>query len=350
VTVLERAESFGAVGAGLSLWANALRALDVLGVGAAVRSAGRASGGGSTRTAAGRRLSYVEADVARRLGLSVMGIHRADLHRILHDALPPDSLVTSAEVVGIEATGAVTYRGAGGTATLRADLLVGADGIRSTVRSHLWPGATAAVYSGATAWRGVTSWEGPLPAGISWGPGAEFGMVPVGGGRVYWYGCVNAAESDESLAVDPRFGDWHEPIPALIAATPPEAVLRHDLYHLDPPLPSYVHGRVALVGDAAHAMTPYLGQGACQAIEDAVVLGHLCSGPDLAAGLGDYDRQRRPRTQEVGRAALRVGRFGQQLSNPLAVALRNTALRLTPARVAARVSASITGWHPPALP
>ena len=123
-------------------------------------------------------------------------------------------------------------------------------------------------------------------------------MVPVGGGRVYWYGAVNAhasregtsqrGTSEEWASVRTRFGDWHDPIPALLAATPPEALLRHDLYHLGTPLPSYVEGRVALVGDAAHAMTPFLGQGACQALEDAVVLAQLPN--DLA----EYDRQRRP--------------------------------------------------------
>ncbi len=234
---------------------------------------------------------------------------------------------------------------------MTADLVVGADGINSVVRSRLWPGAPGPVYSGTTAWRAVTAWDGPLPAGVSLGPGAEFGMVRVGGGRVYWYGAVNAPAlpqkaaqqepGDEWASVRSRFGAWHDPIPALLAATPPEAVLRHDVYHLATPLPSYVEGRVVLVGDAAHAMTPFLGQGACQALEDAVVLGQL------AGDLAEYDRQRRPRTQQVARASLRTGRLGQQLTNPVAVAVRNTLLRLMPPSVVARATAAVTAWRAP---
>jgi 2-polyprenyl-6-methoxyphenol hydroxylase-like FAD-dependent oxidoreductase len=251
----------------------------------------------------------------------------------------------------------VHYVRQGKQQTVRADLVVGADGINSVLRSRLWPEVPAPVYQGSTAWRAVTSerWEGDLAMSISWGPGAEFGMVPLGDGRVYWYGAVNSPpgqrNADEMAAVKERFGSWHEPIPALMAATDPDSVLRNDIFYLRTSLASYVKGRVALLGDAAHAMTPNLGQGACQAIEDAVVLGVACAGAsDVESALAWYDSQRRPRSQSVAKAAKMVGRFGQQMHNPIAVALRDTVMRLTPPRAALRSMARYGDWTPPTWP
>jgi 2-polyprenyl-6-methoxyphenol hydroxylase-like FAD-dependent oxidoreductase len=353
VTVLERAPELREVGAGLTLMVNALRGLDALGVGDAVRAHGGAGGPGGIRTPTGRWLSRVDAAaMTRLLGTTALGIHRATLHRILCTALPASALRTGAEVVDVRPGPEVRYRRGGEEIAVRAGLVVGADGLNSVVRSTLWPEAPPPAYAGSTAWRAVVGWDAPLPVAISWGPGSEFGMVPLGDGQVYWFGAVNAPPGarcpDELAAVRARFGSWHEPIPALLAATPPQAVLRNDIYHLAAPLPTYVNGRVVLLGDAAHAMTPNLGQGACQAIEDAVVLGAAAGGPDVDAALADYDRQRRPRTQRIARAAWRMGRLGQQLTNPVGIALRNTAIRLTPPRVALRSMAGHADWHPPA--
>jgi len=177
--------------------------------------------------------------------------------------------------------------------------------------------------------------------------------VPLGDGRVYWYGAIIAEhrqrfpEPDEMGAVRAHFGGWHDPIPALMAATDPAAVIRTDIHYLAVPPPAYHAGAVALLGDAAHAMTPHLGQGANQAIEDAVVLAAVCDPDgDVVAALAEYDRRRRPRAQGVARAALRTGRFGQQLRNPVAIALRNTAMRITPRQVALRSMARHADWTP----
>jgi len=195
-TVLERAPEFGEVGAGLTLLANGMRALGSLGLAEAIRAAGTVDASGGTRTASGRWISHVDgSEMARRLGTTAMGIHRATLHRILRDALPAESLIRATEVVGVNpATGTVSWRRSGQTGSTTADLVVGADGINSAIREAVWPGAARPVYQGSTAWRAVTAdrWTGELVVAISWGPGAEFGMVPLGDGRVYWYGAVNA--------------------------------------------------------------------------------------------------------------------------------------------------------------
>ncbi|GGO27884.1 FAD-dependent oxidoreductase [Micromonospora parathelypteridis] len=358
VTVLERAAQPREVGAGLTLMANALRGLDALGLGPAVRRGGHAETPGGIRDRHGRWLSRVDgAEMTRQLGTTALGVHRATLHRTLREALPASSLRTGAEVEHVESgpdRAKVRYQGPAGPHTIDADLVVGADGLRSQVRAQLWPRHPAPVYAGSTAWRAAIAFPDPVPAAISWGRGAEFGMVPLGDGQVYWYGALNAPPGghapDELAALRERFGDWHSPIPALLAATPPGVVLRNDIHHLAVPLPSYVRGRVALLGDAAHAMTPNLGQGAGQAIEDAVVLGAVCAGgaEEVPAALAAYDEQRRPRSQAIARAAFNAGRYGQQLRNPLAVAVRDTALRLTPARAALRGMARYADWSPPA--
>ncbi|MDG4824033.1 FAD-dependent monooxygenase [Asanoa sp. WMMD1127] len=349
VTVLERAPRIAPVGAGLTLLANGMRGLDALGVGDAVRAQGQVEASGGLRTSDGRWLSRVDGDaMTRALGTSAIGIHRATLHRVLLEALPPDTVVTGSEVRQVSAGPRPSVDGR------TADLVVAADGIDSLIRRRLWPTVPSPAYAGTTAWRGVTTepWRGPLVVAVTWGEGAEFGMVPLGDGRVYWFGAVTspreAWNEDELAAVRARFGHWHDPIPALMAAT--DTVLRDDLRHLRTPVPSYVHGGVALLGDAAHAMTPNLGQGANQAIEDAVVLAARCDPDgDVRVGLAAYDAQRRPRSQEVARAAYQMGRFGQQLRNPLAVALRNAVIRMTPASAGLRSMARYANWTPPQL-
>ncbi len=135
---------------------------------------------------------------------------------------------------------------------------------------------------------------------------------------VYWFAVKNAPEEKrdparrrKKKALAGLFRGWHRPIEDLIAAAQEESILRNDIYDIEP-LPRFVRGRVALLGDAAHAMAPNLGQGACQAIEDSVVLAALVqSKGQIEAALAEYDRRRRARTRTIVLWARRLGRVAQ---------------------------------------
>jgi 2-polyprenyl-6-methoxyphenol hydroxylase-like FAD-dependent oxidoreductase len=364
VTVLEQAATFGEIGAGITLLSNGLRCLDAIGLGDAVRRSGLPMLALGMRTPAGRWLSRLDGDSASleaQIGTTSVVIHRAELHRILRDALPAEALLAGVETTSIRGgadagPAEVRFRHQDHDVLLDADLVVGADGVHSWVRAQRWPDAPAPVYSGSTTWRAITtpSSAAVTEMSLSWGQGTEFGVMPILDGRTYWYAAANANEGqrnpDELEELSRRFGSWHEPIPTVLASTPPEAVLRHDIYRL-PKLDSYAQGSVVLLGDAAHAMTPNLGQGGGQALEDAIVLAAAVSRirGDVPAALAHYDHQRRPRTQAMARAATRQLRFGQQLRAPIAVALRNSAVALTPDRMALLAIARYGKWFPPAL-
>ncbi|WP_263252660.1 FAD-dependent monooxygenase [Saccharopolyspora rosea] len=354
-TVVERAAVLADVGAGISLAANGIRALDALGAGQAVRAAARYQRSGGTRTPGGRWLARMDGvALERETGTPIVGIPRAALHRLLREALPREALLIGAEVTSVDIAGQA--RVSCGDVVLDADLVVAADGVGSRLRSQFFPAHPGPVYSGSTVLRAITDRSVDLSTEfeLTWGPGAEFGHIAFADGRAEWHAVLTAPAGvrypDPLSAMRQRFGGWHDPIPTLLDATRPEAVLHHDMSEIATPLPSFAVGKVALLGDAAHAMMPNLGQGACQALEDAVALAAaVAAEPAVESALARYDAERRPRSQAVARAARRAARMGQQLDNPLAIAVRNTALSLAPPRVTARAMLRHVDWTPPEL-
>lgn len=181
----------------------------------------------------------------------------------------------------------------------------------------------------------------------TWGRGSEFGIVPLADGRIYWFATANLPEcsrfADEYAEVVARFAHWHAPIGEVLRATLPDAVLRHDIYELPRPYPPHSRGRLALLGDAAHAMTPNAGQGGCQTFEDAVVLATCIGDGDVRRGLADYDRLRRPRTQRTAAASAAIGRLIQRRQMT-----RDAVVRLTPPTLALRTISRLLQWDPSA--
>ncbi len=339
VEVLERAPEFGEVGAGLSLWPNALRALDELGVGGQVRTRSLLEGQAGIKDARGRWLTRTDNEAIRSRYGDVAMIHRADFIEILREALPADVLRPGTEVERVEPDGTVVHS----SGLSRGDVVVGADGSGSTVRRSLW-GPVQPRYAGYAAWRWVTPPLDLPDSAECWGLGERFGYVPLQDGRVYCFAVADAAEGTPSEGVAGlrrRFGSWADPVPRLVDAADDAKLLHHEISDL-PPLSSYVRGQVALLGDAAHAMTPNLGQGACQALEDAVVLAEVVG---RGEPLAEYDRLRRPRTQMVLTRSRRIGAVAQSSSRPLA-AIRDLTLRCLPSASFTRSLAPVLDWTP----
>jgi 2-polyprenyl-6-methoxyphenol hydroxylase-like FAD-dependent oxidoreductase len=315
VSVRERWPEVVGVGTALGLWPEAQQALISLGLRATVDEQTIPYRDALIRTPAGRTLTALPlARIERTGGAPVRMIARPTLVEALRTALPPGLISTSSPVADPE--------------ELRADhdLVVGADGFRSVVRSAYFPGSDVR-YLGFVAMRGVTGHEQQGPYGEVWGRGIIAGVTPMEPGRTNWY-CALRLPAGTRLDLDElreRLAGWPEPIGAALAATDPDTLLRHDVYDLDHPLRSYVHGNVALIGDAAHVMAPTLGQGACQALIDAAALADcLADDRPVADALVTYDRARRRPTQRLARASRLFGRV--MLASGMG-GVRNAAIR-----------------------
>lgn len=357
VTVLERAPELGEVGAGFAMSPNAVAAFRGLGFDDDdVAALGCATWAGGTWDLHGRPILTISDDPVLRASVSLIGVHRVRLH----EALQRGAAAAGVEIVtGVRVTSLTQGDPAGDRARVagrEADLVVGADGVRSGVRAALYPGQEAR-YSGYSSWRAVIPGRFGDPALRQyWGPRAEFGLMPVSGTETYWYGYVampeRTAVTDELATARERFATWAGPVREIIDATPSDALLRHDVHHLPGGLPRYTAGRVVMVGDAAHGFLPTMGQGAATALEDGLCVGLLVGAPvtagaDLGAALADFDAQRRPRCRALGRAALASARFGSHLGGGWRQPVRNALMRRVPSSAILRGSRAAMGWTPP---
>lgn len=342
VQIFERSPRLHEIGAGLMIWPNGARALKALGVEARALDVKNVT----LSNWHGRRLVEMPVDSAYvRYGHGVSFVHRADLQTALAKSFGIEGLHLGCEVGGFvqdESRVEVTLND-GTVAT--GDLLVGADGLRSPVRRQLL-GDGDPVYLGSTIWRGLAPGEGiALPDGCGinwWGRGSEFLAFHLAGGTIYWAGVTKEPRGEkpgpEGHKKDllKRFGDWTQPVPALIAATEEASILRNDMYDR-PPAQRWSGGRVTLVGDAAHPMSPNQGQGACQALEDGVALGESVERTsNLTEAFQLYERRRVRRANREVKLSRQATR-GVQLENPLLCALRDGLMSLMPRPLIVRI-------------
>jgi salicylate hydroxylase len=329
VMVFEQAAALGEIGAGLVIFPNALRQLERMGLGEALATVGATMGDGSrVRRADGSVVgSMVMTDSSGWNG--IYGMHRADLLNALAAILPPGIIRTGHRCIGFEQDGfAARLKFANGE-TAEADILIAADGIHSVLQKYVVE-PKPPEYSGVRAYRGLipreklASW--PEAAQQIWmGDGKHFMVYPVRGGRLLNYvGFVpdENAKAESWSAVGDRdelassFKGWDEPVARVLDAV--ESCFWWGLYDRMP-LQSWTKGRLVLLGDAAHAMLPHLGQGANQAIEDGVALAVLLEGRESAEVpeiVSQYEKLRRARTDMIQAEARKNGlRYDSKYAN-----------------------------------
>ncbi len=364
VVVAERAEALSEIGAGIQIGPNAGRVLARLGLGPAMSAASVEPRAISVHSgASGKLLTSIPASAFRqRYGFPYQVIRRADLQSILADAASRSSAITLhlgatvQEPVALADGLSVHVARSNGSKTIDAAALIAADGVRSSLR-ELLPGAARAKPAGRTAWRALvpadtaSSFVDAACVGLWLGRAAHLVHYPIAQGTTVNIVAViedawdqpgwNAPGDPEELTR--RFESWCAPARALLAA--PEAWQKFALAGVDPTGP-WVADRIALLGDAAHAMMPFLAQGAAMAIEDAAVLAHsLSTVSDVPAALSAYEAARRSRVARVWEAARRTGdiyHFGAALA-----AARDAALSVAGPRLVLGTNDWIYRWLPP---
>jgi len=335
--VYEGAEAIRPVGAGLLLANNAMQVYDKLGLVDKLQQLGNPI----------RSMHITKPDLSllnqmdlssyeHKNGVSNLAIHRSDLQKTLFETLGGSVVKTGMRLVDIEQKEGYVLHFDNGEKKV-SGLLIGADGIHSVVRDKLFePGIIRT--TDQICWRGVCSFDLPEQykhVGLeAWGRGTRFGFARINQRQVYWYALANEhllPEGDSGVSfLKTCFSKYDGLIRAIIDATDRDKIIKSsisDLQHL----PVWHQDRVCLIGDAAHATTPNLGQGACQAIEDAYILsGYLVRETDPATAFAKFEKTRRPKTTRIVNRSRQLGGIAQ-LNNPLAIALRNTLMEITPA-------------------
>lgn len=348
-----------AIDTGLGVLPNGLRVLHALGVSEAFQTTATWPPTVELRRADGRALLRLDRErLSRRYGVAVAVVSRSALLRLLAARLPAGTVHLGVALTGLD-VGDIHRKAHVRTTAgdLSADLVVAADGPQSRVRALLFPDHPEPTYAGFTTWRFLTPVPvGAVPAGEAWGRGASFGILPLRDGRAYCYATATAPAgqhaADERAELLRRFGSWHDPIPELLSTAPAQAVFRADAWVADDPLPAYHSGRVALIGDAAHAAPPNLDLGTCLAMEDAVVLAHRASGSAayLPTALTSYTDDRLQRT---GQVVQRVAQFAEmaRAASPTLVRFRDAGIKAVGALAAhwvvQRYLDSLVEWQPP---
>jgi 2-polyprenyl-6-methoxyphenol hydroxylase-like FAD-dependent oxidoreductase len=337
IEIFEAAPQLQPVGAGLGLGANAIKALQKIGIVNGIIAAGRKLPAFSFYNHKGTLLNSTNtAALSQKYGLDNFTIHRAALHQQLLSYLAGTPLYLSKKATGFaQNDGQTVVKFADGTQHT-AQYLIVADGIHSAIRQQLLP-TIEPQYAGYVCWRAVIDSSGFLinEASETFGPRGRFGLVPLANNQLYWFACINAPKNSathKNYTIDDlrkNFACYRTPIKNVLDKTTNNQLIFGEIADL-PPIEKFAFGNILLIGDAAHATTPNMGQGACQAIEDAAVLAaELEKTNQIQTAFKNYENKRRERTRYITLQSRKIGQVAQW-QNPVLGLLRDTLMKSLP--------------------
>ena len=333
VNIFESSTEIKPVGAGIILANNAMQVFQKLGIQAKIENAGNEISFMKITDSQLKSLSVVSlSEYEQKYNVSNIAIHRGELQKILANEIGFDRINLSKRLSKIEKADLfkLTFED---NSTFESRLVIGADGIKSVVRNQLFEKGTLR-NPNQICWRGICEidllqkYQNELNE--AWGKGKRFGFVKISDKKVYWYALANSKNLEPSTVnLIEFFSEFHFDILNIISATKKEQIVVSDIIDLKP-IDKWQDENVCLIGDAAHATTPNLGQGACQAIEDAYVLGKLLdSGLEIQNTFAEYENLRRKKAHTIVNTSWTVGKMAH-IENKFGIWLRNFAMKNMP--------------------
>lgn len=333
VNIFESSAELKPVGAGIILANNAMQVFRKLGIQDKIEKVGNKISFMKITDDQLKPLSIANlSEYEQKYCVSNIAIHRCELQKILANEIGYDKIKLSKRLSKIEKADLfkLTFED---NSTIESKLIIGADGIKSVVRNQLFEKSILR-NPNQICWRGICEIDLPQKyhneLNEAWGKGKRFGFVKISDKKVYWYALANSKKLEKiDVSLTEFFSEFHSDILKIISATKKEQIIISNIFDLKP-IDKWQSENVCLIGDAAHATTPNLGQGACQAIEDAYVLGKLLdSGLEIQNTFAEYENLRRKKAHTIVNTSWTVGKMAH-IENSFGIWLRNFAMKNIP--------------------
>ena len=312
-----------------------MKVLDWLGIGDKIRNAGMQLDSAVITNQNLVPFRKTNAQLVVNDGIKITSIHRAKLQSILYESLPENTVFLGHDFRSYSSDNLkvnIKFE----QQNIEADILIAADGIHSKVRQQIFPNSTTR-YSGQTCWRGISNMELPTQFKAcgheAWGKQIRFGFANIAKDKVYWFAVAKASEgqrddrSNLKQSLLDRFNSFNEVVKTIIKNTSDEKIIRNDISDLQR-IKTWSKDRVCLLGDAAHATTPNMGQGACQGVEDAYYFSNIFKrNSDYSKAFEQFEKERRKKVDYVVNTSWQ---FGKMAHSTIGQSFLKLAIKLTP--------------------